>query len=61
MLGSLDKHRAEVTKQMAVLANTDPEQFLNGAIDCHLRQSTSAKKHKDKCKLCEVREDFLNI
>ena len=55
-LADLNKNRDVVTKEMKYLSETNPEQFLNKAIDCHLRVSTSSQKHKNKCQLCEVHD-----
>ena len=43
---------------MAELAGSDPELFLNGAVDCHLRVSTLAQKSKTKCRLCTVHDNI---
>ena len=57
-LSDLDKNRDSVTKQMRFLSETNPEKFLNSAIDCHLRVSTVASKYKTKCKLCQVHDQI---
>ena len=55
-LSELDKNREAVTRQMRFLSETNPENFLNKAIDCHLRVSSVSTKYKNKCKLCEVHD-----
>ena len=68
-LSELDKNREAVTRQMRFLSETNPENFLNKAIDCHLRVSSVSTKYKNKCKLCEVHDaievsivtNYLNI
>jgi len=55
-LAELDKNRDVVKKEMKYLSETNPEEFLNKAIDCHLRVSTSSQKHKKKCDLCQVHD-----
>jgi len=57
-LSELDKNRETVTKQMRFLSETNPDNFLNKAIDCHLRVSSVATKYKKKCKLCEVHDQI---
>ena len=57
-LSDLDKNREAVTGQMRVLSETNPENFLNKAIDCHLRVSSVSTKYKNKCKLCEVHDSI---
>jgi hypothetical protein len=43
---------------MRELQTAEPETFLNGAVDCHLRASSLAAKHKDKCRLCAVHDNI---
>lgn len=45
-------------KDMKELESADPEIFLNGAVDCHLRASTLAHKTKNKCRLCTVHDNI---
>ena len=59
-LSELDKNREAVTRQMRFLSETNPENFLNKAIDCHLRVSSVSTKYKNKCKLCEV-HDMIEV
>ena len=57
-LEELNKNRESVTKQMMRLSESNPENFLNKAIDCHLRVSTVAAKYKKKCELCQVHDQI---
>ena len=43
---------------MKELAESNPEQFLNDAVDCHFRISTLSRKNKNKCRLCEVHDNI---
>jgi hypothetical protein len=47
-----------VQKDMKELTESDPEIFLNAAVDCHLRVSTMAQKNKNKCRLCTVHDNI---
>ncbi len=52
------KARKSVLKDIRELQTAEPETFLNGAVDCHLRASSLAAKHKDKCHLCAVHDNI---
>ena len=57
-LDDLDKKRDIVMKDMKELAESNPEQFLNAAVECHLRLSTASRKNKKKCRLCAVHDNI---
>ena len=57
-LEDLEKKRDVVMADMKELAKSNPEQFLNGAVECHLRVSTASRKNKSKCRLCEVHDNI---
>ena len=57
-LEDLEKKREVVMNDMKELAESNPEQFLNDAVDCHLRISTASRKNKNKCRLCEVHDNI---
>ena len=51
-----DEMRDKVCSELRRLQTSPAESFLNGAVDCHLRQSSIANKHKSKCDLCTVHD-----
>ena len=51
-----DEMRDNVFGELKRLQDSPAETFLNGAVDCHLRQSSLAKKNKKKCDLCQVHD-----
>ena len=53
-----DSMRDNVHAELKRLETSPAESFLNGAVDCHLRQSSLANKHKTKCELCRVSDDI---
>jgi len=54
----IDTYRNKVMKDIKLLLETPPEQFVNKAVGCHLRVSTIAQKKKTTCKLCEVHDNI---
>lgn len=47
-----------VCKDLQKLQVSPPEQFLDKAVECHLRMSSVAQKNKSKCELCTVHDNI---
>jgi hypothetical protein len=47
-----------ICTELERLQNAPPEAFLNKAVECHLRMSSSAQKVKSKCELCTAHDDI---
>ena len=58
MTNFLSSMRNRVCREIERLKSSPPEAFLNGAVDCHLRASAAAQKHRKLCQLCKVHQDI---
>ena len=57
-LEDFEKKREIVMAEIKELEESNPEEYLNAAVECHLRVSTASRKNKKKCKLCEVHDNI---
>ena len=58
----MDGMRDRICAEIKLLRDSSPSDFLNGAVDCHLRKSSAskAKKKNGGCKLCQVKKGAQN-